>query len=401
MTIDHLSTIIKSAFPGPVSEATKLKRTKCSALIKNVLGPESLQEIVADVGDSRYSLILDESTDVATMKFMCICVRYYSPKMKKVLCATLGMVEVPSTTSVILHQELKDFLALCGISLKNLIGIGTDGANNMCGGNHSLFTLLRDDGLPQLQLFKCVCHSLHLCASEAVGELPSNLEFMLSETYKWFIVSPLRREAYQQMFQLINDGNTPLKMIAPSNTRWLSRYRAVVRILEQYSELSAHFRLAKEKERCYTARILHDMYLDERNKAYIVFLKPLLAEFQRINLLFQHTNVDHFRLFQELKEFVLSLLQRILHTSAVSLTVNMDFEIYYLPTAQVDYGYEFNLELERSKLTSHQKEEVKLRCLKFLKTAARAVLKRLPPALDSLLKLKVLSPTICLSQLRP
>ena len=112
MTIDHLSTIIKTAFPGPVSGAMKLKRTKCSALIKNVLGPESLQEIVADVGDSRYSLILDESTDVATMKFMCICVRYYSPKMKEVLCATLGMVEVPLTTSVILHQELKDFLAL-------------------------------------------------------------------------------------------------------------------------------------------------------------------------------------------------------------------------------------------------------------------------------------------------
>ena len=84
----------------------------------------------------------------------------------------------------------------------------------------------------------------------------------------------------------------------------------------------------------------------------------------------------------------------------MSLAVNMDFEIYYLPTAQVDYGYEFNLELERSKLTSHQKEEVKLRCLKFLKTAARAVLKRLPQALDSLLKLKVLSPTICLLQLR-
>ena len=58
------------------------------------------------------------------------------------------------------------------------------------------------------------------------------------------------------------------------------------------------------------------------------------------------------------------------------------------------------MELERSNLTSHQKEEVKLHCLKFLKEAARAVLKRLPPALDSLLKLKVLFPTICLLQLR-
>jgi len=102
--------------------------------------------------------------------------------MKKVLCATSGMVEVSSITFVILHRELIDFLVSCGIPLKNLIGIGTNGANSMCGGNHSLFTLLRDDGLPQLQLFKCVCHSLYLCASEAVGELPSNLEFMLSET---------------------------------------------------------------------------------------------------------------------------------------------------------------------------------------------------------------------------
>ena len=39
--------------------------------------------------------------------------------------------------------------------------------------------------------------------------------------------------------------------------------------------------------------------------------------------------------------------------------------------------------------------------LKFLTAAARAVLKRLPPALDSPLKLKVLSPTICLLQLLP
>ena len=76
-SIEHLSTIITSAFPGLVSEVTKMKSTKCSAPVKNVLGPESLQVIVADIGDSGYSLILDESTDVATMKFMCICVRYY------------------------------------------------------------------------------------------------------------------------------------------------------------------------------------------------------------------------------------------------------------------------------------------------------------------------------------
>ena len=85
----------------------------------------------ADIDDSRYSLILDESTYVTTMKFICIRVRCYRPKMKKVLFASLGMVEGPSTTSLILHRELKDFLASCVIPLKNLIGIGTNGVKNM------------------------------------------------------------------------------------------------------------------------------------------------------------------------------------------------------------------------------------------------------------------------------
>lgn len=400
-TIDHLSTIIKDLFPGLIGESVRLKKTKCSALIKNVLGPETLKEIVADIGDGKYSLILDESTDVSTMKFMCICIRYYSPKLKKIVCTALGMVEVPSTTAIILHAELTKFLAECKVPLKNLIGIGTDGANNMCGANHSLFTLLKADGLPHLQLFKCVCHSLHLCASEAVEELPSNLEFMLSETYKWFSVSPLRREAYGQIYRLINHGNSPLKIVAPSSSRWLSRYTAVCRVDEQYLELTTHFRIAKEKERCYTARTLHEMYSDKRNRLYIVFLKPLLADFQRVNILFQHLNADQFRLFQELKDLVMCILRRILRPSAVSLNVNLEFLIYYLPVDQVDFGHLFLSELSEADLPSEMKEEIKLRCHGFLKTAARSVLKRLPLAIDSLLKLRILSPTICLSQTRP
>ena len=215
----------------------------CSALTNYILGPESLREIVADICDRGYSLNLDESTDVATMKFR--------PKIKKVFCATLGMVEVRLISSVILCQELKDFLASSGIRLWSLIGIGTDGANNMFGGNHSLFTLLRDNGLLQLKIFKCVCNSRHLCASEAVGELPSNLEFMLSETYNLFNVSWLRTALANA--QAHKRWEYPVEKIAPSNTRWLSRCRAVVHILKQYSELSANIQLSKEKERCYTS----------------------------------------------------------------------------------------------------------------------------------------------------
>jgi len=98
-----------------------------------------------------------------------------------------------------------------------------------------------------------------------------------------------------------------------------------------------------------------------------VFLKPLLSEFQRANLLFQHNHADQFRLFEELRGLMLSLLRRILRSSAVSVTVNMDFEINCLAPDQVDYGHEFQIHLAKSKLLYALKSDIKIRCLVFLK----------------------------------
>jgi hypothetical protein len=49
----------------------KLHRTKCSALLKIVISPALLEEIINELGTSGYSLILDESTDIATVKRFC------------------------------------------------------------------------------------------------------------------------------------------------------------------------------------------------------------------------------------------------------------------------------------------------------------------------------------------
>jgi hypothetical protein len=81
--------------------------------------------------------------------------------------------------------------------------------------------------------------------------------------------------------------------------------------------------------------------------------------------------------------------------------VNMDFEINHLPPDQVDYGHEFLIELGKSKLSDTQKSKIKILCFAFLKAVVKAVLKRMPPALDLLLQLKFLSPVICLSQFLP
>ncbi|CAL8373211.1 unnamed protein product [Arctogadus glacialis] len=66
-----------------------------------------------------------------------------------------------------------------------MVGIATDGASVMVGKNHSVFTLLKQKQ-PSLQLIRCICHSLDIVAHKAMQLLPSNLDFMIRETYNWF-----------------------------------------------------------------------------------------------------------------------------------------------------------------------------------------------------------------------
>lgn len=83
-TVDYLSIIIKGLDEeSRVLQDIKLHRTKCSALIKNVLSPCILEELLEDINQSYYSLIIDESTTIDTKKVLCLMIRYFSRTKKK------------------------------------------------------------------------------------------------------------------------------------------------------------------------------------------------------------------------------------------------------------------------------------------------------------------------------
>ena len=52
-----------------------IHRTKCEALIKNVVAPCMFNDLLKDIGESRYSLIIDESTDISSIKQLCAAIR--------------------------------------------------------------------------------------------------------------------------------------------------------------------------------------------------------------------------------------------------------------------------------------------------------------------------------------
>lgn len=182
------------------------------------------------------------------------------------------LVSIDSATSDSLYAKVKCCLTEDKLNIAHLIGIGCYGANAMVGRNHSLATLLKSN-VPNLVVFRCVCHSLHLAASKAVDQLPVALEFLVRESHSWFLRSPKRTREYHALYETMTE-KSPNKIPGHSQTRWLARMQAVSAILDQWEVLHLHFQLASQSERCYTANQLHQMFSDKQNKLYFALHAP-------------------------------------------------------------------------------------------------------------------------------
>ncbi|KAG5338663.1 ZN862 protein, partial [Acromyrmex heyeri] len=219
--IDHLTNPLRSL--GSSLEKLRMHRTKCSKLISEVIAPALLADLISDIGDSSYSLIVDESTDLSVCKYLAFCIRYFSKKRQQIITDFLGCVSLIEASAI-------EYLATIKLDVKNIVGLGTDNASTMIGCNDSLYRLLRDRHIPELQLIPRMCHSLHLAASKASDELPSSLEFLIRETNSWFSCSPLRKSLYNSLYTTINKGAMNQQLVKLSKTRWLAL--SVTRILK-------------------------------------------------------------------------------------------------------------------------------------------------------------------------
>jgi hypothetical protein len=285
-----LSVILQRQFGR---DAIQLGRTKCMALTKSVLAPYFQQDLKEDLQDTPFSLMVDETTDISVTKLVAASIRFFSRKQKKIVTTYLGMTEIAKADAVGLDGSVRQLMETWNLQGEDLVGLGTDGANVMKGQHHSLLSLIRVSW-PHVVHLQCVCHALDLAAKETVRKtMPSNLEHMIRETYNWFSVSSLRQLQYKEILDLVGFSTSvddededemwndqvaelqpvkkPLKILSPSNTRWLILSECIERILLQYDALKAHFDVAYQNEHCYGAKSLREMFKDERNRLFLLF----------------------------------------------------------------------------------------------------------------------------------
>lgn len=76
-SVDHLSELLSSFYEKDGKKQLRLHRTKYSMLIREVLYPALLETLLSKIRGNPYSLIIDESTDLSSIKYLCVCVKFF------------------------------------------------------------------------------------------------------------------------------------------------------------------------------------------------------------------------------------------------------------------------------------------------------------------------------------
>ncbi|KAK3918791.1 Zinc finger MYM-type protein 1, partial [Frankliniella fusca] len=411
-TMDHLGELLSELGKGSPLANVKCHRTKCSKLIQNVVAPEYQKELLEDIGNAPYALITDEVTDLQVCKFMGVCVRYFSRSKKEMVTDFLGLIPVLDCTGQGLANSLKEYLKSIGLPLKRLMAVGVDGASNMCGPHNSFFTHLRTE-VPNLQLFKCVCHSIDKCAQHAFDALPNDVASLINDTNNWFAHSAKRWGEYEAYYKTINGGKKPKKLMSLSKTRWLVWVPCSEIVLNQWHELRGFFLMKAEGAMGdKKAKEIVKLY-STSNNLYLLFLQHVLQGVQTVSSAFERTNADITKLYADLRSQILVLAGRILDSRCIlqaaqpgmlrSDEIRMLKEALgnrdnYKPLNRISVGDSFNKKSTAEKVPEDELNGIRNKCGQYVFTLTKLLLNKLPTNVDAVSKLKHFIPTTALSR---
>ncbi|XP_022160408.1 uncharacterized protein LOC111026609 [Myzus persicae] len=339
-SIDHLSQLPSLIMnDSKISKQISLKRTKCIKLIKNVLASVVVDNIVKEIENKKFSVYLDETTDIANIKVLAILVKYISNNQIQTHLLDLVPVDANHGTAKGLYMLFSKSLDKLKLSTDNIIGYCADNASVMMGSKESFKVHLLNDN-SNIIVNGCICHSFHLIASSAASCIPSNIEILLQNISSYFSRSPKRQSVLKELQRYLNESQ--LKILSPSQTRWLALDKCVERVLSQWRILNDLFRLAYVEEKNPAANVIYQELQNPYTKAYLCFLHFILPVFNTFNALFQSEKPLVFILYEESVRFLRIMCSKFLKAECYK---NDEFDKFknpsmILPNNDIEIGHE-------------------------------------------------------------
>ncbi|KAL5559866.1 hypothetical protein UlMin_036077 [Ulmus minor] len=115
---------------GNAPENMKLTSPDIQKDIVNAVAVETINIIIQDIGNSLFSILVDESRDISTKEQMAIVLHYVNNK-GQVIERFIGIAHVSSTTALSLKSAIDKLFSRYSLSISRLRGQGYDGASNM------------------------------------------------------------------------------------------------------------------------------------------------------------------------------------------------------------------------------------------------------------------------------
>ncbi|XP_051761679.1 uncharacterized protein LOC127518706 [Ctenopharyngodon idella] len=280
-TSDHLVNILKDIFKdSKTAQHMSLGCTKTTAITKHVIGGSYFESLTEILKRKKFSVLIDESTDIGNVKTLCVIVRFLDEGTNRIQSRFWKLVQIYSdqhrqsaaegATAEWLYTEMMKSFTDADVLTENIVRFGSDGCNTMMGKHNSVSIRLRND-LPGITVQRCVCHSLHLCASEARKLLPRRCEDLARDIYGYFKNSA-KRLAQLREFQDFCHVE-PHKLLKPSQTRRLSLSEVVKRVSTQWNALRLFFTDQWLEARLTTAENIFRSLNDECLHLYYYFQK--------------------------------------------------------------------------------------------------------------------------------
>lgn len=244
LSMDCGIQLSRKCFPDS-NIAAKLScgRTKCEALVCNVLAPHSVEMLCEQLGNSFYSISSDASNR-KYRKLFPLCVHYYTPEGMQ--SKVLDFYEDSNETSEAIADRIRGLLVKNGLDIKRITAYTADNAAVNYGKNKSVFQNLKKD-IPNLIPAGCNCHIIHNTAKhagKALGDM--DVESLVIKVYNEFSISAKNVEKLKEFYDFVNLEWQNILRHVP--TRWLSLYPAVLRLTEKWPAIKSYFLSLGEDE---------------------------------------------------------------------------------------------------------------------------------------------------------
>jgi len=400
---NHLAECCKKMFPdSAIAQKMSLKRTKAAYVMQQGIAYHERLDITSICRNQKFSIIIDESTDISTKQMLAVVVRCLDAKTGKVVDSLLDLVEVEDASSLGLFTAVKKLLNTLQIPLSNIIGFAADNCATMMGSTAGFQALLRKE-IPHVFVLGCVCHSFALCANAASKRLPSWLEAFIKNVCFYFSRSSKRNTQFELLQDVVQAQKH--KILKLCETRWLSREAVIDRIVEQWDALSLFFQSEATVDKVDGAgHILQTMNMPG-TKHMLLFVGYVLGKVNSMNIEFQAENFRLHKVYSSLTNQYRSLLslfikQEVLQSKSLADIDPADSQ-QHRQLESIDLGGRCEAQLLRQPLAD---KEVQFRkdALSFLIELCVQIKSRFPLSPDCVLaQMQLLEPEKALNDNKP